>query len=97
MTRRIVLVLAGAFLVTPAALSYIVHRSSSGAIATRPDYANVQMFLNQNFVPGYTNNDGNVVVTPESDVMGALNASIAAWNSIPTTAAQFAPIQTTMQ
>ena len=29
--------------------------------------------------------------------MGALNASIASWNSISTTAAQFAPIQTTAQ
>ncbi len=64
---------------------------------TRPDFANVQMYLNQNFIPGFTNNDGNVVVTPDSDVMGALNASIATWNGISTTAAQFAPIQSTMQ
>jgi hypothetical protein len=96
-TRRIVVLLAGACLFAPAALPYVVHRTASGATVTRPDFANVQMYLNQNFVPGFTNNDGNVVITPDSDVMGALNASIATWNGIPTTAAQFAPIQSTMQ
>ena len=46
-------------------------------IVTRPDYTKVQMFLNQNFVPGFTNSDGAVVITPDSDVMGALNAAMA--------------------
>jgi hypothetical protein len=97
MMRRVIVLLASVGVLAPAALSYMVHRSSSGAIATRPDYSNVQMFLDPNFVPAFTNNDGNVVVTPDSDVMGALNASIATWNSIPSTAAQFAPIQPAMQ
>jgi hypothetical protein len=96
MTRPIVLLFATVCVFSPAALPYVVHRSASGATATRPDFANVQFQLNQNFVPGFTNNDGLVVVTADSDVMGALNAAMATWNGIPTTAAQFAPVQTTM-
>jgi hypothetical protein len=72
-------------LVTPASLPYIVTRSLSGAVATRADYASVQMFLNQHFIPGFTNSDGAVAITPDSDVMGALNAAMATWNNVPTT------------
>jgi hypothetical protein len=97
MMRRVTVLLASVSLFVPAALPYIVQRSSTGAVVTRPDYTNVQMLLNQNFVPGFTNSDGNVVITPDSDVMGALSAALATWNSIPTTAAQFAPIQATTQ
>ncbi|MEO7144238.1 MAG: hypothetical protein ABI165_12145 [Bryobacteraceae bacterium] len=97
MRRPALVLMAGLFLFTQSALPYILHLTSSGAPIKRPDYANVQMYLNQDFAPGFTNSDGNVVITQDSDVMGALNAAIAAWNSIPTTAAQFAPIQTTAQ
>ena len=95
MTRRIVFLLATACVFAPAALPYVVHRTSGGATVTRPDYSNVQFRINQDFAPGLTNNDSLVVVTPDSDVMGALNAAIATWNGISTTAAQFAPVQTT--
>jgi hypothetical protein len=77
MIRRAIVLIAIAGVFVSAALPYIVHRSSSGATVTRPDFSNVQMFLSQNFVPGFTNSDGNVVITPDSDVMGALNAAIA--------------------
>ncbi len=54
-----------------------------------------QFLLNQNSVPGLKNSTGLVVVTPDSDVKGALAAAMSTWNSVPTTAARFAPFQTT--
>ncbi len=95
MKRRSVLLLAGAWLFAPAAAPYIRGQTRPGVYIIRSDFSNVQFLLNQNFVAGFTNNDGNVVVTPDSDVMGALNAAIATWNSVPTSAAQFAPVQST--
>lgn len=75
----------------------IYNRDRNGSPVKRPDFASVQFYLNQDFAPGFTNSDGNVVITPDSDVMGSLNAAIATWNSITTSAAQIAPIQSTTQ
>jgi hypothetical protein len=93
--RRSVLLLTSAWLFAPPAAPYIRSETRPGVYISRSDFSNVQFLLNQNFAPGFTNNDGNVVITPDSDVMGALNAALATWNSVPTSAVQFAPVQST--
>ena len=77
------------------ASAYVRLVNNSGAVTIRTDNANIQFYLNQNFVPGFTNNDGALIVTPDTDVMGALNGAIAAWNNIPGASVQFLPIQST--
>ncbi|HYL35007.1 MAG TPA: hypothetical protein VEV17_03725 [Bryobacteraceae bacterium] len=95
MIRRTLLLLAGACLMAPGALPYIRVKNRAGVATSRTDYANIQFLLNQNFVAGFTNNDGTVNLTPDTDVMGALNGALAAWSSIPTGAVQFLPVQPT--
>src|SRR5258708_4284921 len=94
--RRIVLLLATACLVASDALPYVRARNPSGAgFLTRPDFANVEILLNEKAVAGLTNSDGNLIITPDSDVAGAVQAALAAWNAGATSAARFAPVQTT--
>ena len=88
-------VLACACLFAPAAPAYIRVYTSPGVFISRPDFANVQLLLNENAVPGLRNSDGNLMITPDSDVMGAIAAAMATWNNVATSAARFAPIQTT--
>jgi hypothetical protein len=95
MRRCAIALLAGVCLFAQAGLPYIFRRGPSGAPLKRNDFANVPLLLNQNFTPGFTNSDGKVAITPDSDVNGALNAAIATWNGVPSTAAQFAPVQST--
>jgi hypothetical protein len=84
-----------ALAMVPGALAYIRNTVDSGAPMYRNDFASVQFYLNQNFVPGATNTDGNLMVTPDSDVNGAVTAALNAWNAVTTSSARFAPIQST--
>ena len=77
------------------ALAYVRTSVASGAPMIRPDFANVQFFLNQNIVAGMTNSDGKVMITPDSDVNGALQAAMNTWNAVTTSAARFLPAQPT--
>ena len=95
MTRRHLAFLASVCVFAPAAPAYIRVYTSPGVFISRPDFANVQLLLNENAVPGLRNSDGKIMITPDSDVMGAIAAAMATWNSVPTSAAHFAPIQTT--
>ncbi len=61
----------------------------------RPDFASVQFLASQNIAAGLTTAGGNVWITADSDPTGAINAAIGTWNAVPTSAARFAPIQTT--
>lgn len=93
--RRTLLPLAIAGLFVPAAWPYIRRYINPGVYLSRPDFAKVQFLVNQDFVPGLTNSMGQVVVTGDSNVKGAISAAMAAWNSIAASAARFAPVQTT--
>src|ERR1700730_17265866 len=95
MTRRHLVLLASACLFAPAAPAYIRVYTSPGVFISRSDSANVRLLLNENAVPGLRNSDGKLMITPDSDVMGAIAAAMATWNNVSTSAARFAPIQTT--
>ena len=95
MMRQHLVLLASACVFATAAPAYIRVYTSPGVFISRSDFANVQLLLNENAVPGLRNNDGKFMITPDSDVMGAIAAAMAAWNNVATSAARFAPIQTT--
>jgi hypothetical protein len=93
---RPAVVIAGLLcLFAPAASAYIRGRSFAGAFLRRNDFAGVQFSLNDGAVPGLLNADGKLIITPDSDVMGAVQAAMATWNAVPTSAARFLPPEIT--
>ena len=78
------------------ASAYVRLKAANGTFLQRPDFASVQMLLNNQAVPGLQNANGQTWVTPDSDLAGALSNAMAAWNSVPGSAAQFAPAQPTV-
>ena len=83
-------ILAGAL--SLGALAYVRNPVPSATKLFRPDAMNIQFLLNGSMHPGFTNNDGNVILTASSNVTGALTAAEATWASIPTTAVGFLPL-----
>jgi hypothetical protein len=75
--------------------AYTPWTTSAGVPLHRPDAASVQYLVNQSTAAGMTNADGNVIITPDSDPMKALQAAAATWSSVPTAAISFLPLQTT--
>lgn len=92
--RLVLLALLGCLGAFPAA-GYIRLKGSNGTPLARPDFANVQVGLNSASVPGMGNAQNFLWITPDSDVVGALNAAMGAWNGIPNSSAHFAPLQST--
>ncbi|MDQ6663699.1 MAG: carboxypeptidase regulatory-like domain-containing protein, partial [Acidobacteriota bacterium] len=89
--------LAGLFLVwftIPAAQAYIRFAPNGGAPLIRADYSNIRFHINDGTVAGLTNADGQPFITGDSDPVAALKLAAASWNAVPTTSAQFAPLDT---
>ncbi len=84
-----------AMMLAPGAAAYIRNFVDNGTPMYRTDFANIQFYLNQNAVPGATNTDGNVMLTPDSDINGAIQAAMNTWNAVTASAARFAPLQST--
>ena len=91
MKRRLVVVLAAACLFAPAARPYIRARSFAGVFTKRTDFANIQFAVTAGAIPGLLNAEGKVIITEDSDVMAAVQAAMATWNAVSTSAARFAP------
>ncbi len=90
--------LAGFFLawfMIPAAQGYIRFAPNGGPPLIRADYTNVRFHINDGAVAGLTNADGQPFIMGDSDPVAALKQAAAAWNAIPTTSAQFAPLDIT--
>jgi len=68
-----------------------IHSFPDVAPLHRPDYGNIQFYVNQNIAAGLANPSGKVWITPDSDPASAISASLAAWNAVSTTSAHFAP------
>ncbi|HYM10549.1 MAG TPA: carboxypeptidase regulatory-like domain-containing protein [Bryobacterales bacterium] len=66
--------------------------SETGPFLSRPDYSNIQVRVNDQTVPGMTNSGGNVIITPDSDPMGALQAAANSWSGVATAGVTFAPL-----
>jgi len=95
MIRRLMVFVAAACIFAPAARPYIRNRSFTGAFMKRNDFANVQFAVNAGAVPGLLNADGKLMITEDSDIMSAVQAAMAAWNAVGTSAARFAAPQVT--
>ncbi len=75
--------------------AYTLWTTPTGIPLHRTDAASVQYLVNQSTAAGMTNADGNLVITPDSDPMTALQAAATTWSSVPTAAVSFLPLQTT--
>jgi hypothetical protein len=92
---RYPLLLAAACLLGPDAWPYIRTRGPSGNFVIRTDFANVRFLLNEDAIPGVMNIEGKVMITAESDVLSAVRSAESAWNSVGSSAARFATLDTT--
>ncbi|MGI8989255.1 MAG: matrixin family metalloprotease, partial [Bryobacteraceae bacterium] len=92
MTRSLCGLLLMSMVAAPAARAYIRFAPNGGPPLIRADYPNVQFHINDGAVAGLTNADGQPFITSDSDPVAALKLAAASWNAIPTTAAQFAPL-----
>ena len=75
--------------------AYTPWTASNGAPLRRTDATSIQYLVNQSTAAGMKNADGNVIITPDSDSMSALQGAAAAWSSIPSAAVSFLPLQDT--
>ncbi len=95
MMRRVVSIVAIAVSFSATATAYVRLKGANGTYLNRPDFANVQMLLNNQAGPGLANASGQTWITPDSDVAGAFQNAQNSWNSVPGSAAQFLPFQST--
>ncbi len=71
-----------------------IHRvNSAGSLLYRTDASNIQFYISNSLQPGATNSNGNVVIAVGSDVVGAANRAGSHWNSVSSSAAHFAAMQ----
>jgi uncharacterized protein (TIGR03437 family) len=91
MIRLALVALAGAGI----AAAYVPGRAPNGAPLARPDFNNVQFYVNDAIAPGMRASDGVVIVTADSDPVAALEAAAASWSTISLSAIRFAPLQRT--
>jgi Matrixin len=75
--------------------AYTPWTTSAGIPLHRTDAASVQYLVNQSTAAGMKNADGDVIITPDSDPMKALQSAAIAWSSVSTAAVSFLPLQTT--
>ena len=75
--------------------AYTPWTTSNGAPLHRTDAAKIQYLVNQSTAAGMKNDDGAVIITPDSDPMKALQGAATAWSSIPSAAVSFLPLQAT--
>ncbi len=87
--------LFSALLATASAQAAIHRVNSAGSPLYRTDASNIRFYVSNSLQPGATNSSGKVVITAGSDVLGAANRAAAHWNSVGSSAAHFAAMQTT--
>jgi uncharacterized protein (TIGR03437 family) len=89
-------VLMAGLLLTGGAAAYVRFASpNTGVLLFRPDHGAIQFLVDTNLRPGFTNSQGQVLVTQDSDPMGAIAAAAASWSAVPGANIRFLPLQTT--
>lgn len=79
---------------TPAS-AFIRNRTSAGIPTRRSDFAGIRFLVNNQTAPGLTNASGGVIITSDSDPLGALQAAMDAWTNVPTSNVVFAALTAT--
>ncbi len=87
--RRHSLLLACLAVSSTASQAYIRSRNSAGAQLRCPDFSAIQFLVHDRTAPGLTNSSGGVTITADSDPLGALQAAMDAWTSVPTSSIVF--------
>jgi len=77
------------------ASAFIRNRTSAGLPTRRTDFADIHFQVNNQTIPGLTNASGGVIITSDSDPLGALQAAMDSWTNIPTSNVVFAALTTT--
>src|SRR5579864_6872012 len=79
-------------LVAATASAYVRFRTSNGSPFHRNDYAQVSVRINDAVRAGMTNSSGAVMITADSDPIGAFQAALKSWSSVSGSAVNFAPL-----
>jgi uncharacterized protein (TIGR03437 family) len=68
---------------------------TQGSPLVRTDFTNIQFLVSSTVAAGATNSAGQTTIAPGSDVFGAIQAAMNAWNGVQTSRARFAAPQPT--
>lgn len=63
---------------------------TQGSPLVRTDFTNIQFLVSSTVAAGAVNSDGQTMITPGSDVFGAIQAAMNTWNGVQTSVARFA-------
>ena len=74
------------------AKAYVRILSPGGVPVQRTDFLNISYLLDDRTAPGLRNQDGGLIITPESSPVAAVEAALSSWNAISTSQLRFAPI-----
>jgi len=74
------------------ASAYVRFRTANGSPFHRNDYAQVSVRINDAVRAGMTNSSGAVMITADSDPIGAFQAALKSWSSVSGSAVNFAPL-----
>ena len=77
------------------ASAYVRNRNSSGSQTRRPDFAGIRFVVNDQTGPGLTNSTGGVIITADSNPLGALQAALDVWTNVATSSVVFAALTPT--
>ncbi len=69
--------------------------TSGGRAYHRTDFAHVRFLVNQAVAPGLRNSSGELVITSDSDPLGAIRAALQTWNGVTSSTARFTLLETT--
>ena len=89
--RILLPLLLGAALSMPAYTRYTTS-ATVGTPLRRTDIMNIHWQVNASMVAGATNANGHVVITPNSNPIGAIQAALSQWASVPTAQIGLAPL-----
>lgn len=95
MSKRF-LMLAAVCALAGSSWAYVNEITSTGESIRRADFSNIQFEVNDQFLAGATNADGEVILAAGSDPFGAIQAALNSWNQVADSAIVFSPAQTTV-
>jgi hypothetical protein len=78
-----------------AAHAYVPYRTPAGAIVSRPDFANIQLYVHESIAPGLRNSEGALLITEDSDPLAAIQEGANTWSTLGSSAVRFAPVERT--
>jgi len=96
MQRRMLLAVLSLLVSAAVLQAHIRSLTQDGGVPLRRnDSQNIQFLVNNQTAAGMLNAEGLPIITPDSDPIGALQASADRWSAVTSSVIQFGPLQTT--